>query len=95
MEFGIFSNGFRPHTTAARTYEEDLFEIVLADQLGFRDAYISEHHGEPVYIDKVDTLPLPASARYRLECLVMIMSVVIGYLSLVHTVVTHQMTGDE
>jgi limonene 1,2-monooxygenase len=59
MEFGIFSNGFRPHTTAARTYEEDLFEIMLADQLGFRDAYISEHHGEPVYIDKVDTLPLP------------------------------------
>jgi alkanesulfonate monooxygenase SsuD/methylene tetrahydromethanopterin reductase-like flavin-dependent oxidoreductase (luciferase family) len=59
MEFGVFSNGFRPHTTAQQTYEEDLFEIVLADQLGFRDAYISEHHGEPVYIDKVDTLPVP------------------------------------
>ena len=57
MEFGIFSNGFRPHTTASQTYEEDISEIVLADQLGFRDAYISEHHGEPVYIDKVDTLP--------------------------------------
>ncbi len=59
MEFGIFSNGFRPHTTASQTYDEDLAEIVLADQLGFRDAYISEHHGEPVYIDKVDTLPVP------------------------------------
>jgi alkanesulfonate monooxygenase SsuD/methylene tetrahydromethanopterin reductase-like flavin-dependent oxidoreductase (luciferase family) len=59
MEFGIFSNGFRPHTTAAQTYDEDLYEIVLADQLGFRDAYISEHHGEPVYIDQVDTLPVP------------------------------------
>jgi limonene 1,2-monooxygenase len=59
MEFGIFSNGFRPHTSASQTYEEDLSEIVLADQLGFRDAYISEHHGEPVYIDKVDTLPIP------------------------------------
>jgi limonene 1,2-monooxygenase len=59
MEFGIFSNGFRPHTTASQTYQEDLDEIVLADQLGFRDAYISEHHGEPVYIDKVDTLPVP------------------------------------
>ncbi len=59
MEFGIFSNGFRPHTTASQTYEEDLAEIVLADQLGFRDAYISEHHGEPVYIAKVDTLPVP------------------------------------
>jgi limonene 1,2-monooxygenase len=59
MEFGIFSNGFRPHTTASQTYEEDISEIVLADQLGFRDAYISEHHGEPIYIDKVDTLPIP------------------------------------
>lgn len=59
MDFGIFSNGFRPHTSASQTYEEDLREIVLADQLGFRDAYISEHHGEPVYIDKVDTLPVP------------------------------------
>jgi limonene 1,2-monooxygenase len=59
MEFGIFSNGFRPHTTASQTYQEDLAEIVLADQLGFRDAYISEHHGEPVYIGKVDTLPVP------------------------------------
>jgi limonene 1,2-monooxygenase len=59
MEFGIFSNGFRPHTSASQTYEEDLAEIVLADQLGFRDAYISEHHGEPVYIGKVDTLPVP------------------------------------
>ena len=47
MEFGIFSNGIRPHTSAARTYEEDIHEIVLADKLGFRDAYISEHHGEP------------------------------------------------
>ena len=59
MEFGIFSNGFRPHTSAAQTYQEDLSEIVLADQLGFRDVYISEHHGEPIYIDKVDTLPVP------------------------------------
>jgi alkanesulfonate monooxygenase SsuD/methylene tetrahydromethanopterin reductase-like flavin-dependent oxidoreductase (luciferase family) len=59
MEFGIFSNGFRPHTTAAETYQQDLAEIVLADQLGFRDAYISEHHGEPIYVGKVDTLPVP------------------------------------
>jgi len=59
MEFGIFSNGFRPHTTAAQTYQEDLAEIIHADKLGFKYAYISEHHGEPVYIDKVDTLPVP------------------------------------
>jgi alkanesulfonate monooxygenase SsuD/methylene tetrahydromethanopterin reductase-like flavin-dependent oxidoreductase (luciferase family) len=59
MEFGIFSNGFRPHTSAARTYDEDIHEIVLADQLGFRDAYISEHHAEAVHIDAVDTIPMP------------------------------------
>jgi alkanesulfonate monooxygenase SsuD/methylene tetrahydromethanopterin reductase-like flavin-dependent oxidoreductase (luciferase family) len=59
MEFGIFSNGFRPHTSAAQTYQADLAEIVLADELGFSCAFISEHHGEPVYIDKVDTLPVP------------------------------------
>ena len=59
MEFGIFSNGFRPHSSAGNSYEEDIREIVLADQLGFRDAYISEHHGEPPYIDRVDTIPIP------------------------------------
>lgn len=59
MDFGIFSNGFRPHTTAAQTYDEDIYEIVLADKLGFRDAYISEHHGEPPYINRVDTIPMP------------------------------------
>lgn len=59
MHFGIFSNGFRPHTTAANAYEEDIFEIVLADKLGYRDAYISAHHGEPPYINKVDNLPSP------------------------------------
>lgn len=59
MEFGIFSNGFRPHTDAGHTYDEDIAEIVLADRLGFRDAYISEHHGEPSHIGKVDTIPAP------------------------------------
>jgi limonene 1,2-monooxygenase len=59
MEFGIFSNGFRRHTSAGKTYDEDIAEIVLADRLGFRDAYISEHHGEPPYINAVDTIPVP------------------------------------
>jgi alkanesulfonate monooxygenase SsuD/methylene tetrahydromethanopterin reductase-like flavin-dependent oxidoreductase (luciferase family) len=59
MEFGILSNGFRPHTSAGQTYDEDISEIVLADQLGFRDAYISEHHGEPPHINYVDTIPTP------------------------------------
>jgi alkanesulfonate monooxygenase SsuD/methylene tetrahydromethanopterin reductase-like flavin-dependent oxidoreductase (luciferase family) len=59
MEFGLFSNGFRPHTSAGATYNEDIAEIVLADELGFRDAYISEHHGELPYIDAVDVIPTP------------------------------------
>jgi limonene 1,2-monooxygenase len=59
MEFGIFSNGFRPHANPADNYNEDIREIVHADELGFRDAYISEHHGEKPYIRAVDTIPMP------------------------------------
>ncbi len=59
MEFGIWSNGFRPHESAHRSYDEDIAEIVLADQLGYEVAYISEHHGEAPYINRVDTIPAP------------------------------------
>jgi len=59
LEFGIFSNGFRPHGSPADAYNADIREIVLADELGFRDAYISEHHGEPPYVRTVDTIPKP------------------------------------
>jgi len=59
MEFGIFSNGFRAATSASLSYDEDIHEIVLADQLGFRDAFISEHHGEMPYVGRVDTIPAP------------------------------------
>ena len=59
MDFGIWSNGFRRRTSPAQTFQTDLDEIVLADQLGFRDCYISEHHAEPIYVGKVDTLPVP------------------------------------
>jgi limonene 1,2-monooxygenase len=59
MEFGVFSNGFRPHTSAAKTYDEDLYEIVLADRLGFKYCYISEHHGETPHYGRVDTIPAP------------------------------------
>ncbi len=69
MEFGLFSNGFRPHTTAAQTYQDDIDEIVLADELGFRDVYISEHHGEPSYINRVDTIPGPEFMMCKLAAL--------------------------
>jgi alkanesulfonate monooxygenase SsuD/methylene tetrahydromethanopterin reductase-like flavin-dependent oxidoreductase (luciferase family) len=43
MEFGLFSNGERNGQVAAESYDEDLYEIVLADRLGFKEAWISEH----------------------------------------------------
>ncbi len=43
MEFGIFSNGNRPYASQADAWDEDLIEIALAGQLGFREARISEH----------------------------------------------------
>ena len=58
MEFGIFSNGFRPHTTASQTYEEDISEIVLADQLGFATPISAAARRTRLY-HKVNTLPVP------------------------------------
>src|SRR5579871_3707349 len=43
VEFGIFSNGERNNQVAADSYDEDLFEVRLADRLGMREAWISEH----------------------------------------------------
>lgn len=43
MEFGIFSNGTRNRAVAADSYDEDLYEIMLVDKLGFQEAWISEH----------------------------------------------------
>lgn len=43
MDFGLFSeSGHRHNPVAAQTYEEDIAEVVLADQLGFREAWIAE-----------------------------------------------------
>jgi alkanesulfonate monooxygenase SsuD/methylene tetrahydromethanopterin reductase-like flavin-dependent oxidoreductase (luciferase family) len=43
MEFGLFSQHHRPGRAVGDAYEEDAFEIVTADQLGYREAWISEH----------------------------------------------------
>jgi hypothetical protein len=43
MEFGLFSQHHRPARSVADAYEEDLFEVVAADQLGYHEAWISEH----------------------------------------------------
>jgi alkanesulfonate monooxygenase SsuD/methylene tetrahydromethanopterin reductase-like flavin-dependent oxidoreductase (luciferase family) len=43
MQIGLFSNGQRTNEVAKTTYDEDLFEVVLADELGIQEAWISEH----------------------------------------------------
>jgi alkanesulfonate monooxygenase SsuD/methylene tetrahydromethanopterin reductase-like flavin-dependent oxidoreductase (luciferase family) len=43
MQFGLFSeSGYRRDATTAGAYGEDLAEIVEADRLGFREAWIAE-----------------------------------------------------
>ncbi len=56
MEFGLFSNGERGRAIARDTYEEDLQELILADELGMAEAWISEH-GTFLSWEKPDTLP--------------------------------------
>jgi alkanesulfonate monooxygenase SsuD/methylene tetrahydromethanopterin reductase-like flavin-dependent oxidoreductase (luciferase family) len=56
MEFGLFSNGQRYNAVAKITYAQDLEEIVLADDLGMKEAWISEH-GTFVSFQAPDQLP--------------------------------------
>ena len=43
MEFGVFSHDERHVAIAADAWDEDLREIVLADRLGFTEAWVTEH----------------------------------------------------
>ena len=44
MQFGLFMMPLHPpHRTFADSYQRDVAQIVLADQLGFREAWIGEH----------------------------------------------------
>ena len=56
MKFGLFSNGQRRNSVAKISYEEDLQEVILADELGFDEAWISEH-GVFVSYHAPDQLP--------------------------------------
>ena len=56
MEFGLFSNGERGNAIAQATYDEDMEEVVYADELGMDEAWISEH-GTLLSWEKPDTLP--------------------------------------
>lgn len=67
MEFGLFSNGERRNTVAARSWREDVYEIVQADRLGFSEAWISEHVGgsRPDALPCADLLICKAAALTR------------------------------
>src|SRR5438046_776273 len=56
MHIGMFSNGNRHRPIAQPTYEEDLREIILADELGLRECWVSEH-GVFVAFNAPDQLP--------------------------------------
>jgi hypothetical protein len=58
MEFGIFSNGERTNQLAADTYYEDVYEIVTADKLGLKEAWVSEHVPRGDGSSRPDTVPV-------------------------------------
>lgn len=45
MEFGIWSQGEGRQTQASVTFKEDLHEVIIADEIGFKEAWIAEHWG--------------------------------------------------
>ncbi len=44
MKFGLFSMGEHHGRVPRDAYAEDLDEIVLAEQLGWDEVWIGEHH---------------------------------------------------
>jgi alkanesulfonate monooxygenase SsuD/methylene tetrahydromethanopterin reductase-like flavin-dependent oxidoreductase (luciferase family) len=56
MRLGLFSNGQRRNPVAKTSYQDDLDEIILADELGIEEAWISEH-GVFVSFHAPDQLP--------------------------------------
>ncbi|MDX2224022.1 MAG: LLM class flavin-dependent oxidoreductase [Rhodospirillaceae bacterium] len=56
MRFGVFCNQQRARADVARSWQEDIEEIVVADRLGLDEAWISEHTGSTWL---PDALPAP------------------------------------
>lgn len=48
VKIGLFSNSSRFHQVPWKDYEADLAEIVVADEAGFTEVWISEHLGAPL-----------------------------------------------
>jgi alkanesulfonate monooxygenase SsuD/methylene tetrahydromethanopterin reductase-like flavin-dependent oxidoreductase (luciferase family) len=51
MRFGVFSNQQRHRTDVVGSWEEDLLEIQLADELGLDEAWVSQHSASPYLLD--------------------------------------------
>jgi alkanesulfonate monooxygenase SsuD/methylene tetrahydromethanopterin reductase-like flavin-dependent oxidoreductase (luciferase family) len=67
MRFGLFSNGERHNHIAADSYDEDLWEIRVADRLGFEEVWVSEHVADtsgdrPDAVSVADALIIKAAA---------------------------------
>jgi alkanesulfonate monooxygenase SsuD/methylene tetrahydromethanopterin reductase-like flavin-dependent oxidoreductase (luciferase family) len=58
MKVGLFSNGQRHRENIAESWKEDMEEIVLADRLGFDEAWVSEHTGLPYLKDAMPSAEL-------------------------------------
>jgi alkanesulfonate monooxygenase SsuD/methylene tetrahydromethanopterin reductase-like flavin-dependent oxidoreductase (luciferase family) len=56
VQFGLFSNGARHNQIAKVSYQDDLNEVMLADELGIQEAWISEH-GTLVNFQAPDQMP--------------------------------------
>jgi alkanesulfonate monooxygenase SsuD/methylene tetrahydromethanopterin reductase-like flavin-dependent oxidoreductase (luciferase family) len=65
MKFGLFSNGFRPHSTHAQTYQEDLAEILTKQiRLGAAVKIIHLHHPVDVAIQAAVTDHVIGDGRF-------------------------------
>jgi alkanesulfonate monooxygenase SsuD/methylene tetrahydromethanopterin reductase-like flavin-dependent oxidoreductase (luciferase family) len=67
MKIGVFSNGQRHNQIARDTYQEDIEEIVLADEIGMSEVWISEHgtfvsHHAPDQLPCADLMICKAAA---------------------------------
>ena len=46
MQFGLHVSGERPHRLARDVWQDDLAEVIAADQAGFHEAWFREHSGD-------------------------------------------------
>ena len=55
MQFGLFMMPLHPpHRTFSESYQRDVDQIVLADRLGFREAFVGEH-----FTERWENVPAP------------------------------------